>query len=213
MSPKLWPAAKSCHQLSSKDKRFLKHASSQRWSRVCVRRLYTEGSNQTGRSGPLRNYFKKIINIISKYIIIFKIFKKHPKYHFLNILGAFFGTSLTQVDATLSGDQHQVEGNCAATWEHVRPQWPCQLFRLTGSTTAVCLPSLGPRMQENSICKPKKVYLRVNTRKQHSQYIPGTQACSICLISKNHCLFFPLQLLWMSCYERLFIILQHTIAK
>ena len=34
----------------------------------------------------------QIINIISKYIIIFKIFKKHPKYHFLNILGPFFGT-------------------------------------------------------------------------------------------------------------------------
>ena len=35
--------------------------------------------------------FKKIINIISKCMIIFKMFLNHPKYHFFNICGPFFG--------------------------------------------------------------------------------------------------------------------------
>ena len=38
------------------------------WSLKCtmLEQWSTEGSNQTGRSGPLRNYFLKIINIIPK---------------------------------------------------------------------------------------------------------------------------------------------------
>ena len=45
-------------------------------------KLVTVGSNQTGRSWPTRNLFLKIINIICKCMIIFKMVKKLPKYHF-----------------------------------------------------------------------------------------------------------------------------------